>query len=541
LTERLAAFPGRVVFDHRPKTAGQAINRWLTRRLGAGCVTPNLVCSHRELIARYGGMFSVLSGHIFYDDFESLDPRYRYLTVLRHPVERALSWLRYLANDVPEIEATIELRAGALRFIASDGAETTGPLLESLSNPYVTHFCGVGGTRAMPPRQQVDCAVATLGQYDIVGIYEQLPGFAAEVATLIGGSKWPALERVNVTTDRHGNEGESPALRRRLEELNALDLELYGTASREWPRKRRVALPIGSALAELDWVCCDLPPPRDGCITSPDAIIGGATLRGTAPLVQGTLATFDVDILLGREVDDLVLGVHVLDSQEALAFGTNTHLLRQALGRTGPGSYRVSYTVAMDLACGGYTIGFGIAEQTTGGPVTLALARQWLGFDVVPLGESTFTGYARLPTSVRIEPTSIASAWGAVAKPHGSVTLAAPIPTRITPAQRLSLHLKIENTGAQPWAGDLFRPINAACRWVDADVERGDRDGARIGCVQEAVAPGAPVIIAVETITPTQPGRCLLDISLVQETVGWFDKMGGGFEPLRMPVDVVAA
>jgi len=62
--EKPRPFNGRVIFDHLPKTGGQAVNAWLTNTLGTGTVTTNLIGEHRALIRRYGGAYAVISGHL---------------------------------------------------------------------------------------------------------------------------------------------------------------------------------------------------------------------------------------------------------------------------------------------------------------------------------------------------------------------------------------------------------------------------------------------------------------------------------------------
>ena len=80
-------FPGRIIFDHLPKTAGMSINNWLFESLGE-VVIPNLIGQHSDLIRDYGGLYSVISGHIHFAAKEGLDPRYQYITCVRDPVER---------------------------------------------------------------------------------------------------------------------------------------------------------------------------------------------------------------------------------------------------------------------------------------------------------------------------------------------------------------------------------------------------------------------------------------------------------------------
>jgi hypothetical protein len=68
-------FNGRVIFDHLPKCAGQAVNAWLRANLGSASVTENLIGEHRNLIRSFGGDYPVISGHLHFHE-QALDPRY---------------------------------------------------------------------------------------------------------------------------------------------------------------------------------------------------------------------------------------------------------------------------------------------------------------------------------------------------------------------------------------------------------------------------------------------------------------------------------
>ena len=96
-------FAGRVIFDHLPKTAGQAINSWLTKELGGGCVTTNLNGQHEDLIRLYGGEYSIISGHVYFQG-NGLDPRYHYMTSLREPLDRVVSWL-FLCSEIIKLSS----------------------------------------------------------------------------------------------------------------------------------------------------------------------------------------------------------------------------------------------------------------------------------------------------------------------------------------------------------------------------------------------------------------------------------------------------
>ena len=119
----IKSFPGRIVFDHRPKTGGQALSAWLIDRLGAGCVSPNLTGSNAELIKLYGGIYSIISGHVNFLDRGTLDPRYQYITCLREPVDRVLSWLFFVLDDATIVPHSEHVRRSADIFFRSEGKE----------------------------------------------------------------------------------------------------------------------------------------------------------------------------------------------------------------------------------------------------------------------------------------------------------------------------------------------------------------------------------------------------------------------------------
>lgn len=129
-------FPGRVIFDHLPKTAGQAVNAWLRAALGSGCVSDNLIGAHRELITQYGGAYSVISAHVHFDG-SGFDPRYNYVTCFREPIDRALSWIFFVLNNHSDQDIVV-LRRATQAFVDSEGE--VGQELQPC-NEVTNHLC----------------------------------------------------------------------------------------------------------------------------------------------------------------------------------------------------------------------------------------------------------------------------------------------------------------------------------------------------------------------------------------------------------------
>lgn len=396
-------FPGRLIFDHLAKTAGQAINDWLVKALGTGCVTPNLIGNHQDLIRKYGGLYSVISAHVHFADGESLDPRYQYVTVLREPVDRIVSWLFFLVNNRDESELP-ELIPAARRFLESDGVELSDTLVGSISNAYVEHFCRMDGVSATCGDEKFANALAALRQYEVVGIYENMPLFLRQVAQLVGLGAPEDLARVNVTRRRRSVDQITPALRDRIIELNQLDLRLYAAvlawkATAVLDQSTQTRQPATSRWQRYD-------PARDRVVTTPTLTILSYTLREGKEIRNGQLMTFDVDFSLSRDVYELEMGIHVFDDDRQWAFSINSTLLGQTHRSLRSGLYRVTHHVVADLPAGKYAAGFAFAERLPDGQQELAWRDAVCEFHVYHQVSRTFVGYSYLPAQISLRPIS---------------------------------------------------------------------------------------------------------------------------------------
>jgi hypothetical protein len=395
-------FPGRVVFDHLAKTAGQAINDWLVKALGAGCVTPNLIGNHQDLIRKHGGLYSVISAHVHFVDGESLDPRYQYMTLLREPVDRIVSWLYFLVNNHDESQLP-ELFPAAKRFLESDGVELSDTLAGSISNAYVEHFCRMGGISEGCGDGRVERALAAIRQYDVVGIYEDMPLFLRDVAKLIGLAAPTGLSRVNVTQKRPAVEQITSALRNRIVELNQLDLQFYSEISK-WKASSAARnegaeenLPAVSVWQRYD-------PVRDRSVTTSALTILSASLREGMDIRHGQLITFDVEFSISRKVSQIEMGIHIFDGDRQWAFGTNSTLLGQTYQPLPIGKYRVSHHVVAELPAGRFTAGFAFAEKFPERLEELAWRDSMCEFQVSHQVSQAFAGYSYLPTGISLTP-----------------------------------------------------------------------------------------------------------------------------------------
>jgi hypothetical protein len=404
---RLSPFNGRVFFDHLPKTAGQAVNAWLRQELGPGAVTENLDDEHYEVIRRWGGLYSVLSAHTSFGGY-GLDPRYDYITCLREPVERAISWLYFVRNNHrPEL-----LEAGLWhavdRFIASEG-EVCDPMLRRyIENYYVDHFSKALTVDAGAPADRLAAARQAIARYRLYGFTERLADFVTEVGTWLKIPVPSKLGRVNATRDRPEAAEIPHRLRDRLADLNRLDTEFYQRLLADYGLRRRKR---GTPPAQSRWDYSESPHSRlTRKLLCPDLALRSIACDGLdVPLARGAPLRLELSFTLERPVGELGIGIHVHDQDGVRAFGTNSMMLGKQFCDLEPGSYGAVFDIGLDLPGGRYTAGFAFVERLGAEWRDLVWHDRALEFHVRPrqLGEPC--GYARLPTELSLRKTPLSA------------------------------------------------------------------------------------------------------------------------------------
>ena len=350
-------YSGRLIFDHFPKTAGQAINAWLRDALGDGTVSPNLIGSHRELL-RASGEYPVVSGHVLFAEGEGLDPRFQYATLLREPVDRTISWLYFvIRNHRPS--AVAELYGPCMAFLDSEGEILPEILQGHLLNTAVRHYSAITVPQIHGAVDLVEAAFHSIAKYDCVGVYERLNDFVADLAALIGVPAPAGLQTVNVTKERPAAIEISHKLRKNILKITELDRSLY----------KKVSALIDDRLAQGDrheppaesrWEPYRLPKPRE--ISSPALTLHKVRALHSEPVHSGAILQFQLDFELHEPAEMLEAGLHILDDRKRWSFGVNNMLLNQPFPNLRPGKYRIIHYVKANLPAGDYSIGFAFAD-----------------------------------------------------------------------------------------------------------------------------------------------------------------------------------
>lgn len=271
--------------------------------------------------------------------------------------------------------------------------------------------------------------------------------------------------------------------------------------------------------------------------------VKGATSLGNT-LFSGENITVRIAFRAHIDVKNLTIGIHIHDRFSRLTFGTNSECLGHALQVQAGGVYFVDYRFRNDLGIGQYAI-----------TAALHLGRSHLSgcfhwrdevtrFEVVGNIGYHFEGVAKLypqlrcgvlggdPASIQVLP--IAHDWPhlqqiAIHTPqltefHAQIHLLQAL-EQLRLNEVVALEAEITNTSGQTWGSIGQRPVHLSYRWQAPAGGWLEFDGLRTPLPHD-IAPGETFRHYLTIKTSSQPGDALLQLTLVQEGVAWFDEQG---------------
>jgi Galactose-3-O-sulfotransferase len=232
-----------LIFLHIPKTGGSTISKILEQQYSK---VETLTLDDRErqiaqlkaLPAAQRGQYRLIQGHLFFGLHRFIPRASTYITFLRRPVDRVLSFY-YYARSTPDHylypllaterldlktllarELTLELCNEQTRLLAGDEWEDPQRVV----------------TRAALERAQANLR----SHFRVVGLLEE---FDASLLLLHRAFGWhlPFYVKENVTKEKPDNTTLDVETRRLVEDANGLDLELYEYARNLFDEQRRAA------------------------------------------------------------------------------------------------------------------------------------------------------------------------------------------------------------------------------------------------------------------------------------------------------------
>src|SRR5437764_12675956 len=216
-----------LIFLHIPNTGGSTLYRILERHFSpAETVTLDTpgVARFKTLPAVERGRYRLIQGHMHFGLHRFIPRASTYITFLRRPVERALSFY-YYARSTPDHYLYALLTTGRLDLKTLLGRELT---LE-LCNFQTRALAGDEweDPQRIVTRDALERAKANLGShFSVVGLLEE---FDAGLLLLCRAFGWhlPFYMKENVTKEKPANASVDVETRKLIEDTNSLDVELY--------------------------------------------------------------------------------------------------------------------------------------------------------------------------------------------------------------------------------------------------------------------------------------------------------------------------
>lgn len=404
------------IFDHLPKTGGTALRAAFDQIFGASGVSPPVLGRTERWAEERFFQYRMIVGHFRYPvPFAGRSETRVRLTVLRDPIDRAISEYFYFRNNVER------LPWHKLTMYAKDH-DLYGylELLESeqdiaISNRYAHHFASQVSRVQWRESRLLALAKEAISAYDLVGVQEQLPDF---LDLFCATYKLPAvlqLPRANPTFGRLALEDLDSSARERLIRLNGADLELYAFASARFrERKRAIFRRFVDRAQDEIWENEPDPIARRSAISSQDrqpvsfgdraVEIRGVQVSGehSGPHKVRSGETVVITIVIVSHIDlpALVAEIQLVDDVGEIVFGTSTELLGETLNVGGGKAYDVRFLIRADVRHGRYSVTVGLHTAAANAERCLHWQEGAVYFDVLDGGDGPLVGYCKLDARV---------------------------------------------------------------------------------------------------------------------------------------------
>ncbi len=354
------------LFDHLPKTAGTSVIAALECGLSQSGGLSEVPCPHHVAVRR-AGTRRFLAGHLWFFPGESLAPGWFYATILRDPIDRFLSQYYFYRSQrvvtgnpdvlaaqsctLPEFLANARLDHLSTNFQARHFAMRMSEAPERLSE-----------------QELFEAAVASLREYDLVGVFADVQGFVDAYCDGIGIPR-QLVPHVNATALRPSLHEAPESVLELLRERNAVDLALCTWAREQLLMQRRQgAQPRRVFRLVQDRSVADFGSRRIMIVSSYCEASNGSPRMSSANEIRVTLRGHS-----SVNEDALTVGIAVRNARGELVHATNTHILGVPVRVSAHLPFQWAFTVP-PLPAGAYSVTLALHK----GPTHLDGCYHWL-------------------------------------------------------------------------------------------------------------------------------------------------------------------
>ncbi len=216
----------QAVFVHIPKTAGTSFREALCAGFGSEAVSPAFAASRispeeAERLRTY----QVISGHVSMADVTRHFPDAAAFTILRAPIDRALSWYSFARQQAGGMHADVD--AAKAHDVEAFFALNEAIVFRNIVNRQVRQLGDHVLNTEVDLPAALDRAKRALEACVWVGRQEHLEADLLRLPAALPQMAGVALARLNVTAERRAMSEIDAALAEKIARYNRYDLELY--------------------------------------------------------------------------------------------------------------------------------------------------------------------------------------------------------------------------------------------------------------------------------------------------------------------------
>lgn len=554
----------KLLFDHIYKTAGTSFWVFLQETFGKDMVSPQLKeMKFDSALSLYKDKL-VICGHFGFIPGDCLPQGYVKATILRDPRERVLSEYFFIKEDVCLSDASAE--GQKIKQLSPREFFLDPQFALRYNNRQACHYASFfhATPEMLPVEELLVLAKKGLDQFDLVGTTERLPEFVDCFRKLYELPDDVHLKHINVTSRRKRLDELDPDLRAHIEAMNEVDLELwryadtlFDTRTKKFvieERDRVVNQGLESrADGEVVLPFVAKPNVEDGSLELLNVSFTGQ-FKENMEFMAGELATLSISFRALKNIDDLTIGYSIRHNSGLNLFGVNSRLLGYQLHCRAGGDYKVDFIFALNLGKDFYFIDIAAHSSLSYTGDCYLLREKIVTFEVTGFLGVPFEGLVRLMPSWwmaimgsdgAIEAESIIGEESTfqlfgfrtpeVHDASGFLMLLGKSPD-IRPGSQFALTVDIYNQSREDWIGDGSHPVYLSYHWRRSDSEVSEFDGFRTPVPNRIIKSGSKVRAEMMVEAPNVEGCFVLELTLVQEQVCWFEQMG--FQPFRLEVEV---